>query len=442
MAFHRNKQNDVRTVLMANQNEVDKFGFNQREIRGSGAQEYLNTQQSAILSEAAYIFGRDIIGADEQKLEDTNSFISSTNFKVLPNQSTSKVLYMTKKTDDGKNHLHIAIKGETPESQSELREMIQEVRSGNKTNYVDDKEIEKVVRMYNPDVLTMSGHTVGGYAVNELLVNSNYLRDRIDQVDTFNATSDPNLDEKVKKNIQANDLEKLKDAVTQHRMRHSLGSKGLVYEPAIGNTITYDLKDLQGNEWTDKAAKLGEPNQGNQVITKNDIINMGATDRSLFASSIDNFSTKKEMDPHSVNEQENDDEEMDDAEEMEEDDDEDVDDLEEDDYDDDDFEDDDEVEGSGISHGAKEASVDIFPVKLKRTDSLDMKRALFQINSLYTMFSDDIQIVPFYVDYTFTLNKNNEFYPLFKDLNVRFETKNSLMDNLLKLRNSIIARRT
>ena len=226
--------------------DCEYYGLGSRSLLGKGSQQYLSTQTSAKLTRGAYIYG-DSYGDKGTRKRDVNAFVGEEGFKLLPRFSGRQLSVFGRTLPGGGTHIHIAHKGTQPTSVTGLRDIVSDVRIAMGTAMFDSqfnerlKMSEQVVRTYNPQVLTMSGHSLGGATMNDSIVRSKLLRGRVDQADSFDAGASPFFSNTTAAFLKKGDKERLGDVMTHHRMRHDAVSKGLNYSKPPGDVLTYKL---------------------------------------------------------------------------------------------------------------------------------------------------------------------------------------------------------
>lgn len=285
--------------------DYSEYGLGQRQLRGGGSQAHLSTQDSAKLAQAAYIYG-DSAGTEEERHKNTDAAVASTGFKLLPRFSGRQMSVFAKQLPTGGVHLHIAHKGTQPSSLAGARDLLSDVRIAMGSAMGDSqfnerlRTSEKAVKSYNPQVLTMSGHSLGGATMNDSIVRSKLLRKRVDQADSFDAGASPFFSNTAAMFLGKKDKQKLADTMTHHRMRHDLVSKGLLYAKPPGDVVTYKLAAKDGEEWQDVNQQLGEPDHGGALLNKTKVREMGLAPRTLYAHHIDHFADRADLESSNV----------------------------------------------------------------------------------------------------------------------------------------------
>lgn len=267
--------------------DCEYYGLGSRSLLGKGSQQYLSTQTSAKLTRAAYIYG-DSYGDKATRKRDVNSFIGEEGFKLLPRFSGRQLSVFGRTLPGGGTHIHIAHKGTQPTSVTGLRDIVSDVRIAMGTAMFDSQfnerlqKSEQVVRTYNPQVLTMSGHSLGGATMNDSIVRSKLLRGRVDQADSFDAGASPFFSNTMTALLKKGDKERLEDVMTHHRMRHDAVSKGLNYSKPPGDVLTYKLST--GDVKIDP--DTGEPIED---MSRHDIKKMDPATKALHAHDMEHF---------------------------------------------------------------------------------------------------------------------------------------------------------
>lgn len=289
MALRSRKTGRISFKPHSESHDCTYYGLGRRTLAGSGSQPYLDTQTSAKLAEAAYTFG-GAYGTKKQRKHDTNSQIESTGFKLLPRFSGRQMSVFAKTLPGGGTHLHIAHKGTQPQSLGGLRDLVSDVRIGLGMAMGDSqfnerlKTSEAAVNAYNPQILTMSGHSLGGATMNDSITRSKLLRAKVDQADSFDAGASPFFSNTVTAKLSDEDKERLGDVMTHHRKKHDLVSKGLLYASPPGDVVTYKLNTSTGDD----------------NLTKEEIKEMSTAKRALEAHHIDRFSENDNLEVSNI----------------------------------------------------------------------------------------------------------------------------------------------
>lgn len=258
---------------------------------GGGSQPIMDTRTSAMLAQAAYTFGGSA-GTEDEREENTNREVASTGFKLVRSRSDRQMSVFERTTPDGKKHVHIAHKGTQPTTVSGARDLISDARIATGNSSWDSqfnerlRRSENAVREMAPEVVTMSGHSLGGATVGDSLTRSKLLRNSVDQADTFDAGATPGRTNMKTSGLEKEERDKLWDSLTHHRMKHDLVSKGLLYNNSIGDVRTYKL----ANDDTSTEQNLG----------KDQIKKMGTAEKALFAHHIDHFADRENLEVKSV----------------------------------------------------------------------------------------------------------------------------------------------
>lgn len=255
------------------------YGLGSRTFVGSGTQAYMDTPTSAKLAKAAYQYG-DFYGTEKQRKNNTNELIKETGFRLLPRFSGRQISVFAKTLPGGGTHLHIAHKGTRVGTIGGLRDLVSDARIA-VGDYNDGqfeerrKDSEKAVLTYNPDVLTMSGHSLGGATISEAILRSKILRQRVNQADTFNAASSPFFGGPHRLDLSDSAEERLNDVMTHHRIKHDIASKGLKYKAPPGDVVTYKLTS-------------DDPSIG---ITEDTLDQLNTAQRAIKAHDLDKFTS-------------------------------------------------------------------------------------------------------------------------------------------------------
>ncbi len=241
----------------------------------------MEVKDAALLSEATYIMGNKT-KSRTNKYNDINELVKDTGFEVLPKYTNKNlVTYIDK--DSGA--VHVAHQGTNVKSTTGFKDIVSDV--GIALGIADHlphvrkrkRQTERIVKELQPDQFTMSGHSLGGYTVNQTIADSKKVRKALKQADTFNAGANPILNE----NLKVNDKTKneLEDKVTHHRVQGDLVSSGLKRFTPFGKLKTYKIKEEHKDE-----------RQGERILNKMLSFNP-------LLSNVSNL-TKKAIDSHHI----------------------------------------------------------------------------------------------------------------------------------------------
>jgi hypothetical protein len=274
-------------------------------LMGRGSANLLTTQESALLAQAAYKYG-DTYGTEDDRARDTDAMVAPLGFKLARNFSGRQMSVFKKRKPDGSFWIHIAHKGTQPKNLAGIRDIISDMRIATGTAMWDSqfqerlRNSERAVMHFNPTTLTMSGHSLGGATMNDTVVRSKLLRQRVNQADSFDAGASPFFSNTTSALLGKKDKEHLNDVLTHHRMRHDLVSKGLLYAKPPGDVKTYKLSAADGEEWKNQDGDLKDStestaNSNAPLLTKQQIKNMGLVNRTLYAHGMDQFTNRNNI---------------------------------------------------------------------------------------------------------------------------------------------------
>lgn len=268
----------------------------------------MDTQTSAKLAEMTYEIGKT--KGKEQKLNtifDVNKHLEDEgiNYKVVPEHTNRNITTYVDKNNP--KNIHISHKGtqfgSTTASKDVVADLMLALGQGGHSSHVKKRKklTERAVKKLNPDTLTMSSHSLGGFSQNHTIAKSKKVRDKLLQADTFNAGSSPIFD---------NDLGLTKEAekelknipITHHRTRNDVVSVGLKRESAVpfGEVKTYKLRPT-------KYEKQHETSYTKTLKDKKELGRFGFANKSLYAHHLHHFSNrildpvKKNINEHSRN---------------------------------------------------------------------------------------------------------------------------------------------
>jgi len=205
----------------------------------------------ALLSDATYIMG-DKNKTRADKIKEINNLIKDTGFKVHNKKKYSNKNLITFENDKGE--INISHKGTQVKSRTGFKDIVADlgVALSVNTNHMGHvknrrRKTEQIVRELKPETLTLSGHSLGGYTVNQTLANSGKIRKKLKKAYTFNAGSNPILNDDLKVSNKIKD--ELKDKVEHHRIQGDLVSIGLKRGGLpFGTLKNYKLKEEHKNE--------------------------------------------------------------------------------------------------------------------------------------------------------------------------------------------------
>lgn len=252
----------------------------------------MDSQISAKLAEGAYLLGAERnLGDGYNKV---NDHVADLGYEVIPNYSNRNITTY-RKIDDPTN-IHIAHKGTQPTSKTGTKDILSDIKLalgfGSYSTQATRRKnkSEKIVKELQPETLTMSGHSLGGFTLNHTLAKSKLVRDNLDFAHTFNAGSTP---------ISDNDLTKISDKarkelskrVIHHRTKDDVVSKGLKLRGVpFGKLIEYKLRQTD----EEKAHRRLHENLLNKESSnsKEELKKMKWNDKALYSHHLYHFSDR------------------------------------------------------------------------------------------------------------------------------------------------------
>ena len=207
----------------------------------------MNVKDSALLSQATYIMG-DKRKSRQDKYDEINNLVKDTGYTVIPKYTNKNLVTF----ENEKGGVHVAHQGTNVKSTTGFKDIVSDI--GIALGLADHlpsvrkrkRQTERVVRELKPEQFTLSGHSLGGYTVNQTLSSSKKVRNALTQADTFNAGSNPILNDSLKVNNKVKN--ELKDKVKHHRVQGDLVSAGLKSFTPFGKIETYKLKKEDKDE--------------------------------------------------------------------------------------------------------------------------------------------------------------------------------------------------
>ena len=204
----------------------------------------MDSQISAKLAEGSYILGQSRNLSDGY--DKVNQHVADLGYEVIHDYSNRNITAYRKKDDP--TNIHIAHKGTQPNSKTGHKDILSDIKLafgfGSLSRQAANRKnkTEKIVRELQPETLTMSGHSLGGFTMNHTLAKSKLVRDNLDMAHSFNAGTSPISDNDLSK-ISAKGKKQLTNRVIHHRTKDDIVSKGfnLVGVP-FGKLQEYKLR--------------------------------------------------------------------------------------------------------------------------------------------------------------------------------------------------------
>jgi hypothetical protein len=282
----------------------------------------MDTKSSAKLAEMAYEIGNTARKEDRNKMYgvvDQHLENEKINYKVVPEHSNRNITTYVDKANP--KNIHISHKGTALQSHTGGRDLMADISialgmgGDNKHIKKRRKQTDRILDKMNPDSLTMSSHSLGGFTQNHTIAKSKKVRDKLLQADTFNAGANPfsAKSKKVRdKLLQAdtfnaganpfssNDLDLSKNAkkelkgvpITHHRTRNDVVSKGLKDILPFGDLKEYKLRPTQYEKEHDNIFEKGINEKKEKLKDKNALEKMSFGSKALYAHHLHHFSDR------------------------------------------------------------------------------------------------------------------------------------------------------
>lgn len=258
----------------------------------------MDTKSSAKLAEMAYEIGNTARKEDRNKMYgvvDQHLESEKINYKVVPEHSNRNITTYVDKANP--KNIHISHKGTALQSHTGGRDLMADISialgmgGDNKHIKKRRKQTDRILNMMNPDSLTMSSHSLGGFTQNHTIAKSKKVRDKLLQADTFNAGANP---------FSSNDLELSKNAkkelkgvpITHHRTRNDVVSKGLKDILPFGDLKEYKLRPTQYEKEHDNIFEKGINEKKEKLKDKNALEKMSFGSKALYAHHLHHFSDR------------------------------------------------------------------------------------------------------------------------------------------------------
>ena len=207
----------------------------------------MNIEDASLLAESTYVMGNKR-KSRQDKYDEINDLVKQTGYSVIPEHTNKNMVTFKNEAGD----IHISQQGTNVQSTTGFKDIANDIAIGlGLGGHMDHtrkrkRKTEKAIRELNPEKLTMSAHSLGGFSQNYTIANSKKVRNKLDKAYTFNSASNPILDndltvsDKVKK--------ELNDKVIHARVQGDLVSSGFKTNLPFGKLETYKLKKEHKNE--------------------------------------------------------------------------------------------------------------------------------------------------------------------------------------------------
>ena len=140
----------------------------------------MNVKDSALLSQATYIMG-DKRKSRQDKYDEINNLVKDTGYTVIPKYTNKNLVTF----ENEKGGVHVAHQGTNVKSTTGFKDIVSDI--GIALGLADHlpsvrkrkRQTERVVRELKPEEFTLSGHSLGGYTVNQTLSSSKKVRNAL-----------------------------------------------------------------------------------------------------------------------------------------------------------------------------------------------------------------------------------------------------------------------
>lgn len=207
----------------------------------------MDIENAALLAESTYIMGGKG-KSRQQKYNDINKMVEKTGYTVIPKHTNKNMVTF----QDKQGNVHLSQQGTNVKSTTGFKDIANDIAIGlGFGGHLDHtrkrkRKAEKVVRELNPENLTMSSHSLGGYTQNYTIANSKKVRNKLKKAYTFNGAANPILDNDL--NVKPSVKKELEDKVVHARVQGDLVSAGFKKKLPFGKLETYKLKDEHKDE--------------------------------------------------------------------------------------------------------------------------------------------------------------------------------------------------
>jgi hypothetical protein len=198
----------------------------------------MSSEEYARFAEASY----DMLGSASKpdRVGGINEKISDTGFKVDSDKSNRDMLYLV---NDTTGEHHISLRG-TATKQDIVSDA--NIATGTLTGTKEFKKRNNRVKKYVKEIpedakFTMSGHSLGGMYNQTILSKSKNVRDRVDEVHTFNSAANPLVGEA---RVGKTKKKQLDQKVIHHRTTDDIVSKPFEINVPFGKVQTYKTQPM------------------------------------------------------------------------------------------------------------------------------------------------------------------------------------------------------
>jgi len=249
----------------------------------------LNT--SAKLAEMTYEIG-NTKGKEQRNntINDVNKHLEDegVNYSIVPEHTNKNITTYVDKNNP--KNIHISHKGTQIGSSTAGKDVVADLMLafglGNYNSHIRRRRklTDKAIKKLDPDTLTMSSHSLGGFSQNHTIAKSKKVRDKLLQADTFNAGSSPIFNNDLKLSKQAK--KELKSIpITHHRTRNDVVSKGLTLNVPFGELKEYKLRPT-------KYEKEHENNYTKSLKDKDELNKLSFGSKAFYAHHLHHFSQR------------------------------------------------------------------------------------------------------------------------------------------------------
>ena len=199
----------------------------------------MSSEDYARFAEASY----DMLGSasKEDRVAGINKKLSDTGFKVNSDKSNRDMIYLI---NDTTGEHHISLRG-TATKQDIVSDA--NIATGTLTGTKEFNKRNNRVKKYTKEVpdgakFTMSGHSLGGMWNQTILKKSTNVRDRVDEVHTFNSAANPLVGES---RVGSKKKKQLDQKVIHHRTTDDIVSKPFEINVPFGQVQTYKTQPMK-----------------------------------------------------------------------------------------------------------------------------------------------------------------------------------------------------
>jgi alpha-beta hydrolase superfamily lysophospholipase len=189
-------------------------------------------------------------GSKDKRSDLIDNNIKDTGFKVDRSKTNRDILYLVNPTT--KEH-HIAVRGTDTSGKKSAQDVLTDLTfavGAEKHNKHFNKKVNRINRLVKnaPEdaKITASGHSLGGGIISEAMKNKKNVRNRVENVDSYNGAFSP-FTKKASKKVE----KELKTKVTHHRTKQDAVS----LSSSVNNT-TGIVKEYETKQHISKLPKL------------------------------------------------------------------------------------------------------------------------------------------------------------------------------------------